>query len=177
MSDCLSCECIEGRLKCKRTLQVNFPGKHLAYVPFNESCEQPGCNAVEFIKARRETCEGTRQVKDLDSIHAESYLKDRFNQISIHHQDSPIRSILIKKNFWMLTRAEIEITAKTIFMALFLLAETGKNRLGSILESTYWFGYSLKINNTERLKLPYSTTLYNLAQLRYLWHCYFFISI
>ena len=54
---------------------------------------------MEFIKARRETCEGTRQVKDLDSIHAESYLKDRFNQISIHHQDSPIRSILIKKNF------------------------------------------------------------------------------
>ncbi|XP_066029944.1 uncharacterized protein [Pocillopora verrucosa] len=57
VSDCLSCECTEGRLKCKRTLQVNFPGKHLAYVPFNESCEQPGCNAVEFIKARRETCE------------------------------------------------------------------------------------------------------------------------
>ena len=27
----------------------------------------------------------------------------------------------------MLTRAEIEITAKTIFMALFLLEETGKN--------------------------------------------------
>ena len=52
---------------------------------------------MEFIKARRETCEGTRQVKDLDSIHAESYLKDRFNQISIRHQDSPIRSILIKK--------------------------------------------------------------------------------
>ena len=68
----------------------------------------------------------------------------------------------------MLTRTEIEITAKTIFMALFLLEETGKNRLGSILESTCWFGYSLKINNTERLKLPYSTTLYNLAQPRYL---------
>ena len=35
----------------------------------------------------------------------------------------------------MLTRAEIEITAKTIFMALFLPEETGKNRLGSILET------------------------------------------
>ncbi|XP_066029938.1 uncharacterized protein [Pocillopora verrucosa] len=57
VSDCLSCECIEGRLKCQRTLQVNFPGKHFAYVPFTESCEQPGCNAVKFIKARRESCE------------------------------------------------------------------------------------------------------------------------
>ena len=97
VSDCLSCECTEGRLKCKRTLQVNFPGKHSAYVPFNESCEQPGCNAVEFIKARRETCEGTRQVKDLNSIYAESYLKDRFNQISIHHQDSPTDLYLSEK--------------------------------------------------------------------------------
>ena len=52
---------------------------------------------MEFIKARRETCEGTRQVKDLDSIHAESYLKDRFNQISIHHQDSPLDLYLSKK--------------------------------------------------------------------------------
>ena len=64
----MGCECTEGRLKCKRTLQVNFPGKHFAYVPFTESCEQPGCNAVEFIKARRESCEGTRKVKELNLI-------------------------------------------------------------------------------------------------------------
>ena len=68
VSECLSCECIEGRLKCQRTLQVNFPGKLFAYVPFTESCEQPGCNAVEFIKARRESCEGTRKVKELNLI-------------------------------------------------------------------------------------------------------------
>ncbi|KAJ7383112.1 hypothetical protein OS493_030642 [Desmophyllum pertusum] len=54
VTDCISCQCIAGLLKCVRRLQVNFPGQRYGYVPLTEPCEQPTCNTLEFIRDRRE---------------------------------------------------------------------------------------------------------------------------
>ena len=115
MSGCLSCECTNGRLKCKRTLQVNFPGKHFAYLPFTESCEQPGCNAVEFIKARRETCKGTCQVKELNffKFKPRATLEITSTKLGYTIRIRLIDPYLTEKSYSVLTREEIEIAGKT----------------------------------------------------------------
>ncbi|KAL9982451.1 hypothetical protein ACROYT_G004494 [Oculina patagonica] len=64
VTECIGCQCRAGLLKCNRTLQVNFPGQHDAYVPFTETCEQPTCNTVDFIRERKESCQAIETTKD-----------------------------------------------------------------------------------------------------------------
>ena len=58
VSRCLSCFCIKGLVTCKRTLTVNFPAFFRAAYQHEETCKQPTCKILEFVRNNKKWCEG-----------------------------------------------------------------------------------------------------------------------
>ena len=58
VSRCLSCFCIKGLVTCKRTLTVNFPAFFRAAYQYEETCKQPTCKILDFVRNNKKWCEG-----------------------------------------------------------------------------------------------------------------------
>lgn len=58
VSRCLRCLCIEGLVTCKRTLTVSFPAFYHAAYKHEETCKQPSCKILEFVRNNKKWCEG-----------------------------------------------------------------------------------------------------------------------
>ena len=58
VSRCLRCLCIEGLVTCKRTLIVYFPAFFGAVYEHEETCKQPSCKILEFVRNNKKWCEG-----------------------------------------------------------------------------------------------------------------------
>ena len=58
VSRCLSCFCIEGLVTCKRTLKVSFPAFFGTTYQHKETCKQPSCKILEFVRNNKKWCEG-----------------------------------------------------------------------------------------------------------------------
>ena len=63
VSRCLRCLCIEGLVTCKRTLTVFFPAFFGAAYQHEETCKQPTCNILEFVRNNKKWCEGENFVR------------------------------------------------------------------------------------------------------------------
>ena len=63
VSRCLRCLCIEGLVTCKRTLTVFFPAFFDAAYQHEETCKQPTCNILEFVRNNKKWCEGKNFVR------------------------------------------------------------------------------------------------------------------
>ena len=58
VSRCLRCRCIEGLVICNRTLTVSFPAFFGAAYQHEETCKQPSCKILEFVRNNKKWCEG-----------------------------------------------------------------------------------------------------------------------
>ena len=63
VSRCLRCFCIKGLVTCKRTLTINFPAFFLIAHRYEETCKQPTCDILEFVRNNKKWCEGENFVR------------------------------------------------------------------------------------------------------------------
>ncbi|XP_015753284.1 PREDICTED: kielin/chordin-like protein [Acropora digitifera] len=64
VSRCLRCLCIEGLVTCNRTLTVYLPAFFGAVYEHEETCKQPSCKILEFVRNNKKWCEGAELIKD-----------------------------------------------------------------------------------------------------------------
>ncbi|XP_015780085.1 PREDICTED: uncharacterized protein LOC107357960 [Acropora digitifera] len=94
VSRCLRCLCIEGLVACKRTLTVFFPAFFGATYQHEETCKQPTCNILEFVRNNRKWCEGVELIKDRGIIYEGQTWKangcDFYFNGSLNYQECPL---------------------------------------------------------------------------------------
>ncbi|XP_044169377.1 uncharacterized protein LOC122953512 [Acropora millepora] len=69
VSKCLRCLCIEGLVTCNRTLTVFFPAFFGAVYEHEETCKQPSCKILDFVRNNKKWCEGAELIKDRGIIY------------------------------------------------------------------------------------------------------------
>lgn len=57
-SSCVKCHCRGGKMSCQKTLTVFFPYSSNRVYILTETCAQPSCNVLRFLKDKGEFCEG-----------------------------------------------------------------------------------------------------------------------
>ncbi|XP_015780086.1 PREDICTED: kielin/chordin-like protein [Acropora digitifera] len=94
VSKCLRCLCIEGLVTCNRTLTVFFPAYFGAVYEHEETCKQPSCKILDFVRNNKKRCEGAELIKDRGIIYEGQTWKangcDFYFNGSLNYQECPL---------------------------------------------------------------------------------------